>query len=77
MLEKIKELIVRFLNVLVVALVAATAVLGLALNGAFIANIANSLRLTGYIEPWIGMQFVVVVISLLWVPIFLLRNQSR
>ena len=39
------------------------------LNGVFIANISNSLRMTGYLDPVFGIQVVMVLLSLVWAPI--------
>ena len=42
------------------------------LNGVFIANITNSLRMTGYIDPTFGVQVILVLISLVWAPLAIL-----
>jgi len=38
------------------------------LNAAFIANIANSLRMTSYLDPVFGIQVILVLISLVYIP---------
>jgi len=47
------------------------------LNAIFIANIANSLRMTGYLDPTFGVQAILVVISLVWVPLAILAKHLR
>jgi hypothetical protein len=47
------------------------------LNGVFIANITNSLRMTGYIDPAFGVQVVLVLVSLVWAPLAILAKQLR
>ncbi len=41
----------------------------LVLNAAFIANIANSLRMTSYLDPVFGIQVILVLISLVYIPL--------
>ena len=43
-----------------------------ALDGVFIANIANSLRMTGYLDPTFGVQVILLLVTLVWVPIAIL-----
>lgn len=47
------------------------------LNGVFISNITNSLRMTGYLDPTFGIQVILVMVSLIWAPIALLVKHSR
>ena len=47
------------------------------LNGVFIANISNSLRMTGYLDPVFGIQVTMVLISLVWAPIVCLLRLRR
>jgi hypothetical protein len=42
------------------------------LNGVFIANISNSLRMTGYLDPIFGVQVILVLVSLVWAPLAIL-----
>ena len=67
----------KFLNVVVVGLVLGLALALIFLNGVFVTNIINSLRFTGYIDPWVGIQAVMVVLSLVWLPIVLLKIAKR
>ena len=47
------------------------------LDGVFIANIANSLRMTGYLDPIFGIQVIIVTVSLVWIPIATLIRLNR
>jgi hypothetical protein len=47
------------------------------LNGVFIANITNSLRMTGYLDPIFGIQVIMVLVSLVWVPLGVLVKHYR
>ena len=42
------------------------------LDGVFIANIANSLRMTGYLDPTFGVQVILLLVTLVWVPLAIL-----
>jgi len=42
------------------------------LNSVFIANIVNSLRMTGYLDAIFGVQVIMVVVTLFWVPVAIL-----
>ena len=48
-----------------------------ALDGVFIANIANSLRMTGYLDPTFGVQVILLLVTLVWVPIAILVKHLR
>lgn len=76
-LELFKTAIMKFLNVLVVILVLGLGAGLIIINGVFITNIANSLRFTGYLDPSVGIQVILVVLSLVWLPILLLKIASR
>jgi len=47
------------------------------LNGAFVANIANSLRMTGYLDPTFGVQVILLLVTLVWVPLAILVKCLR
>ena len=47
------------------------------LNGVFIANITNSLRMTGYLDPTFGVQVILVLVSLVWAPLAILVKHHR
>ncbi len=47
------------------------------LNGVFIANISNSLRMTGYLDPTFGVQVILVLVSLVWAPLAILTTHHR
>ena len=47
------------------------------LNGVFIANITNSLRMTGYLDPTFGVQVILVLVSLVWAPLAILTTHHR
>jgi|ETNvirnome_2_300_1030623.scaffolds.fasta_scaffold00157_21 lysylphosphatidylglycerol synthetase-like protein (DUF2156 family) len=76
-IDFLKRTIVKFLNILVVCLVLFLGLSLICINGVFVANIANSLRLTGYIDPSIGIQFVLVILSIVWLPIILIQVAKR
>ena len=48
-----------------------------ALDGVFIANIANSLRMTGYLDPTFGVQVILLLVTLVWVPLAILVKHLR
>jgi hypothetical protein len=48
-----------------------------ALDGVFIANIANSLRMTGYLDPTFGVQVILLLVTLVWVPLAMLVKHHR
>ena len=76
-IDILKRTIVKFLNILVVCLVLCLGLSLTCISGVFVANIANSLRLTGYIDPSIGIQFVLVILSIVWLPIILIQVAKR
>jgi len=47
------------------------------LDGVFIANIANSLRMTGYLDPTFGVQVILLLVTLVWVPLAILVKHLR
>ena len=47
------------------------------LDGVFIANIANSLRMTGYLDPTFGVQVILLLVTLVWVPLAILVKHHR
>jgi len=47
------------------------------LDGVFIANIANSLRMTGYLDPTFGVQVILLLVTLVWVPLAILVKCLR
>ena len=47
------------------------------LDGVFIANIANSLRMTGYLDPTFGVQVILLLVTLVWVPLAVLVKHHR
>ena len=77
LLETVKGVMLQCLNLLAVGLVL---ILGLGIiyiDGVFIANIANSFRMTGYLGPGVGIQIVLIILSLGWIPLFLLKTMER
>ena len=47
------------------------------LDGVFIAYIANSLRMTGYLDPTFGVQVILLLVTLVWVPLAVLVKHYR
>ena len=66
-----------FYDLVHVFLILTIVLLTVVLNGAFIANITNSLRMTGYLDPIFGMQVIIVAVSLIWIPIAILIRLNR
>ena len=69
----LKYLITRFLNAVVIILLLALALGWIFLNGIFVANVANAVRLSGYIDASIGIQIVLLILGLVWVPLYLFK----
>jgi len=74
--DLLKQFIIKFLNLLVVGLILFIGFVTICANGVFISNVANAFRMTGYLDYSIGIQIVLVLISLVWIPIFLIRRLS-
>ena len=72
-LDTLKILAMRFLDVLVILLVLAVGLSLIFINGAFITNIINSLLAGQYIGIDIGIQIVLVTLAMVWIPIFIIR----
>jgi len=47
------------------------------LNGVFIANIANSLRMTGYLDAFFGVQVIMILLCLVWIPLAVIIKHCR
>ena len=75
--ETLKSIKTRSLDLLVGLLILLVGLITIFINGAFISNIINSLRLTGHIDPSIGIQIVLVVLSLVWIPICIINANKR
>lgn len=69
----IKSLFVKFLDLVVVLLILFVGLVMIWTTGIFITNIANNLRMTGYLDYSVGVQFVLVFIALIWIPYMLIR----
>jgi len=72
-----KRLKTLFYDLVYIFLVLSIVLITIVLNGAFIANIANSLRMTGYLGPLFGIQVIIVTVSLLWIPIAIMIRFNR
>jgi len=75
-LDILKDLALRFLTGLVILLVLATGLGLIFINGTFISNIINSVFAGEYIGVDVGIQIVLVILSLVWTPLFLLQSLS-
>ena len=75
--ERVKSIMVKFLDLLVFVLILVVGGSVIFVNGAFISNIINSLRLTGYIDLSVGIQIILVYLSLIWIPIYLVNVNKR
>ena len=71
--EFLKYLITKFLNAVVVVLILALALGWIFINGVFVANVANAIRLSGYIDASIGIQIVLLMLGLVWIPLYLFK----
>lgn len=72
--KRIKSLLTDLIYVFLYLTIAFMIIL---LNAVFIANIANSLRMTGYIDPTFGIQVILVMVSLVWAPLTILVKHIR
>jgi hypothetical protein len=72
-----RRLKMLFYDLVHVFLILAIVLLVVVLNGTLIANIANSLRMTGYLDPIFGLQVIIVVVSLIWIPVAILIKLNR
>ena len=75
--EGMKHFVIKFLDILMVLLCLIVGLSTVYINGVFISNIINSLRLTGYIDFSIGIQIVLVYMSLVWIPIYIFHANKR
>ena len=76
-IDFLKQFIIKALNVLVVLLMLFVGLTWIYINGAFVANIANAFRLTGYLGSSVGIQIVLVLLGLFWIPLILLHTIKR
>jgi hypothetical protein len=72
-----KRLKTLLYDLVYIFLVLSIVLVTIVLNGAFVANIANSLRMTGYLDPIFGIQVIIVTVSLVWIPIATLIRLNR
>ena len=72
-----KRLKILLYDLVYIFLVLSIVLVTIVLNGAFVANIANSLRMTGYLDPLFGIQVIIVTFSLIWIPIATLIRLNR
>ncbi len=76
-LGTLKAIALRFIDILVIVLTLAVGIAIIGINGVFITNIINSLTAGYYIDPSIGVQIVLVTLSMLWIPILLIVAVSK
>ena len=80
-MEKIMEVLrsfaLRFLNFLVITIVLTAAMGMVFISGAFISNVANAFRLGGYIDPLIGVQVVLVSLTMVWIPLLIVAAVAK
>ena len=74
---KLKRLQILLIDLVYVFLTLGVVLLMVLLNAVFIANIANSLRMTSYLDPTFGVQIILVLVSLVWVPLAILVKHHR
>jgi len=72
-LDTLKTIALRFIDLLVLVLAFVVGVSLLSINGAFISNIANCIMADQYWDISIGVQVVLVIVALVWLPIFIIK----
>ena len=72
-----KRLKTLLYDLVYIFLVLSIVLVTIVLNGAFVANIANSLRMTVYLDPIFGIQVIIETVSLVWIPIATLIRLNR
>ena len=77
LMEALRGLALRFLNFLVITLVLAAGLGIVFISGAFISNVANAFRLGGYIDPLIGVQVVLVSLTMVWIPLLIVAAIAK
>ena len=73
----LKKWALKFLDLLVVTLSLIVGLVILYINGAFISNIINSFRANQYIDAPVGVQVVLVSITMIWAPLFVLITLAK
>ena len=73
-LDTLRSVALRFLTGLVVLLALGLGLGLIFINGTFLSNIINSVFAGEYIGVDVGIQIVLVILSLVWTPIFLLQS---
>ena len=67
--EHIKYALSRCLDLVVWTLILGLSASWLFVNGIFVTNVVNAFRYTGYIGPIIGIQIVLLIVGIVWIPL--------
>jgi len=76
-LNTLKTVALRFIDLLVIVLTLAVGLALLGIGGAFISNIANCIIAEQYWNISLGIQVVLVILALLWLPILVINIVTR
>ena len=76
-LNTLKAIALRFIDLLVILLTLAVGLSLLGINGVFMSNIANCIIAEQYWDVSIGIQAVLLVLALVWLPIFIINMAPR
>jgi len=76
-LNTLKVIVLRFIDLLVILLALAVGLSLLSINGVFMSNVANCIIAEQYWDVSIGIQAVLLVLALVWLPIFIINMTPR
>jgi|7_EtaG_2_1085326.scaffolds.fasta_scaffold245816_1 hypothetical protein len=76
-MKVLRDLLLRFLNVVAYLLVTAVSLMLVYTTGAFVSNIVNTIMTGEYVDITIGCQIVLVIIALVWLPLLIINAVKR
>jgi len=76
-MKVLRDVLLRFLNVVACLLVAAVGLILVYTTGAFVSNIVNTIITGEYVDVAIGCQIVLVVLTLVWLPLLIINSVKR
>ncbi len=77
MYERMKEFLYYCINVVMVLILLATSFLYVGINSYIMTRVINDLRLDTYVSYDTGMGVVMLILLLVWAPVWLLRSLPR
>jgi len=75
--ELLRAFLTKFIDLLVILLFLAFTLMVTVINGVMISNIINSFLARDYVDSTIGIQVVLVIMFLVWVPYLVVQMINK